>query len=173
MNNLKHLGLLATLILIAATSSVAQEQKPEVIVEYKRFDNMSQVRLRPMLIAESATDQLSLGASFGNSGSLIRPSNEASIHFVSFSKEWQYITDHSLILLIDGERLPLITIYYEKEISRGLALESMAVEVSYNTLVRIASAKKVEGRLGQREFELPKGVLEGLKELARRMKQPQ
>jgi hypothetical protein len=172
MDNLKHLGLLATLILIATISSIAQEQKPEVIADYHRFDDISVVRLRPMKIAESATDRLSFGASFENRGSSIRPSNKADIHFVSLSDGWRYATDRSLILLIDGERLPLLTTHYEKESHKGLALESMIVELGYDTLVRIASAKKIEGRLGQREFEFPKGVLEGLQELARRMKQP-
>jgi hypothetical protein len=173
MSNLKRTVLLTTLTLTAAILCAAQERKPEIVAEYHRFDDVTVVRLRPMIITKLPTDELTLGASFENRGNLVRPSDEASIHFVSISKEWRYTTDRSLILLIDGEQLPLHTTDYSRLVDQGSAFESMSVELSHKTLARIANAKKVEGRLGQRKFELSKGMLEGLKELARRMKQPQ
>jgi hypothetical protein len=165
---------IALLLLTTATTPChSQEQKPEIKVEYNRFDDNRIVRLRPMKIVETGTETLLLSASFVTKGEAPRATDEADIHFTSLSDSWRYTADRSLILLLDGERLSLPTILYEQQVMSQSAVESMSVQVSYDTLSRIANAKKVEGRLGRREFILPKGVLEGLQELARRMKQPQ
>jgi hypothetical protein len=162
---------LAALLITATTPSHAQEHKPELKVEYNRFDDNIQIRLRPMKIAESRTSTLFIGASFGNSGKFIkRPADEAAIHFTSVSDEWQYGTDQTLTLIVDYVRLPLPTVGYDRDTANNRLLESTSVELNYSTLMRIANAKKVEGRLGRREFELPKGVLEGLQQLAERMR---
>jgi hypothetical protein len=173
MEKLKHASTLATLILISTTLCWSQEKKAEVVVEYDRFENRTMVKLRPMELARSTTDNLSLGGTFLNKGSIPLPTNRVDLHFVSFAKEWMYRDGRTLILLIDGERLTLIPVLRDDEIFRGLASESTSFNIDHETLVRIASAKKVEGRLGRREFELSKNGLEGLKELARRMQQPQ
>jgi hypothetical protein len=173
MEKLKHASTLATLILISTTLCWAQEKKAEVVVEYDRFENRSMVRLRPMIIARSTTDMLTLAGTFITEGPIALPTKRVDLHFISFAKEWMYRDGRTLILLTDGERLTLIPVLRDDEIKEGVAWESTSFNIDHETLVRIASAKKVEGRLGRREFELSKNGLEGLKELARRMQQPQ
>jgi hypothetical protein len=172
MSHLKHATLLTALTFITALLGAAQERKPEVVVEYNRFDDRTLVRLRPMEIARSPQYLLTFAASFGNLGRTPQVNDDASLHFISFASSWQYETDRSLILLIDGERLPLRTAFYENEVRSNRAVESMSVQLSYKTLTQIANGKEVVGRLGRTEFELSKPVLEGLRELARRMKSP-
>ncbi len=172
MSHLKRATLLTTLTFITALLCTAQEQKPEIKVEYNRFEDLTIVRLRPMVITKSASHELSMAASFANSGRTVQVNDDVSIHFISLAPSWQYETDRSLILLIDDERLPLRTVLYEKRVLANQAFETMAVELSHKTLTQIANAKEVVGRLGDREFELSKPVLEGLRELARRMKSP-
>jgi hypothetical protein len=169
----KHIALLALLMLAGFTPCKAQEIKPEVVIEYNHFDDLSQARLRPIAIAISTTNVLIIGAVFNNTGKILFPSETVDLHFISRAKNWTYRNDHNLILLIDGEReiigLPVIPPHEEIE-EHGLAEEAMTYKINYKLLTRIVGAKNVSGRLGHREFELPKPVLAGLQELSRRMK---
>jgi hypothetical protein len=169
--NRQRYALAIVALILSSTALCRAQEKPEITVRYDRFEDRSLVKLTPINLAISATEGLAIGAAFGYQGSTPLQTESAVLYFQSLAANLKYRNNQTLILLVDGERLARTADRYKEGIYEGMAAEDLYFDIDDKTLMRIASAKKVEGRLGQKEFELPKGVLEGLKELARRMKQ--
>lgn len=90
------------------------------------------------------------------------------VAFISVAKEFKRRDSHGLILSIDKRELPTAGAagYSSATANNGFITEAVKVALSYDELLSITNAKRVDARLGSTEFELTDNHLEALRELA-------
>ncbi|HKY27408.1 MAG TPA: hypothetical protein VJM12_05620 [Pyrinomonadaceae bacterium] len=156
----------------------------KIETSYDQVKEITTVRLNPMQVygeplASSnyiGADEARFNASFTYPGRTLR-TEPKSVRFslISTSQDWKYSDFRKLTALVDGKRLDLgpldhipsftvnapVNANLDDYISQGIA-----ISVTYKTFLRIANGKKVQIRMGPREFELEKNHLEALRELA-------
>jgi hypothetical protein len=148
---------------------------------------MTTVRLIPMQVygepLASSTymggDEARFYASFTYSGrTLSAQPQRVLFSLISTSEDWKYTDFRKLTALVDGKRLelgpqehlPSFTINPAANANfDDLISQRIAISLTYKTFLRIANGKKVQIRMGPREFVLEKNHLEALRYLATRM----
>jgi len=144
----------------------------EIETSYDQVKEITTVRLNPMQVygeplASSnyiGGDEARFNASFTYPGRTLRAQPKRVLFsLVSTSEDWKYTDFRKLTALVDGKRLklgpqehvPSFTVNasananFDDYISQGIA-----ISLTYKTFLRIASGKKVQIRMGPREFEL-------------------
>ena len=100
---------------------------------------------------------------------------------ISTSEDWKYTDFRKLTALIDGKRLNLGPLEHVPSFTVNASAnansddyisQGIAISLTYKTFLRIANGKKVQIRMGPREFELEKNHLEALRDLATYMVVP-
>ncbi len=121
---------------------------------------------RPLAAARSA---LFLSATFVHADPR-RPDRQLiELAVASVSPEARYRGRHELAFVCDGKPVPAASAArYQTRAAgaQGLTLEVVRVTLSKDDLVRLATARKVAGRVGADEFELTSNHIEALRELA-------
>ncbi len=92
-----------------------------------------------------------------------------SITFVSKSTDWQFLKNHDVILLLDGQERLNPTTTHDGEVGKGYVLEFVSAVVTTREFLQVANATKVQVQLFTTEFSLSDAQLEGLRDLASRM----
>jgi hypothetical protein len=121
-------------------------------------------------------DEARFSASFTYSGRKLRAKPKRVLFsLISTSQDWKYTDFPTLSASVDGKRLKLGPLEhtpsfvvnasanadYDDYISQGTA-----VSLPHKTFLRIANGRKVQIRMGPREFELSENHLQALRELA-------
>ena len=90
---------------------------------------------------------------------------------ISTAIEWKYTDFRNLTAVVDGKRLKLGALEYLPSftVSDHHVSQEIAISLPYQTFLRIANGKKVQIRMGPKEFKLEKNHLEALRDLASRM----
>ena len=92
------------------------------------------------------------------------------LNLSSSSKEWTYLKCHDVTLLADGKRVELGAAHHDGDTGRDGVRERVSVSVSTLTLLSIARAFILEGRLCGTEFTLRSRELTALRNFASRMR---
>ena len=92
--------------------------------------------------------------------------------FQQRSQEWQYLRDRELNLILNGaDRLPLGNAVRQGEVTRAGTsvgvIEVLAVALTPEQAIRIATADTVEGEIGRTQFQLQPRHREGLASVVR------
>jgi hypothetical protein len=159
----------------------------EIETSYDQVKGITTVRLNPMQVyGESLTsakyiggDEARFSASFTYLGRRLRVQPKTVLFsLVSTSKDWKYSDFRKLTALVDGkrlnlgplERVPSFTVSASANTkSEDYISQWIAISLTYKTFLRIANGKKVQIRMGPREFKLERNHLEALRDLATRM----
>jgi hypothetical protein len=98
-----------------------------------------------------------------------RPSLEVA--FISVSKEALYRNARTLNITLDGQPLALFAPvqYKSQKGEKDTLIETTRVTLTYENLLALTRAKKVEARLGPTNFVLSKNHMESLREVASMM----
>jgi hypothetical protein len=173
MKALTRIPLLFVLLSASVLAVGAQDWKPgEIKVDYDRFEDLTTIRIRPMPLDPSITDGISISALFAFNGQTPPRREPITLQIISASDQWRYLYNRELILLVDGERMPMGMLARDFAVEQsGMFLESMSKIIPYDIFLRIANAKKVEGRIGRKEFEMTPDYLKAFRDLASRMRQ--
>jgi hypothetical protein len=188
-----------TLAIVTACATLGPERdagttpqgisKPNPYVEttYDQVKEITTVRLSPMQVygeplASShyiGGDEASFDASFTYSGRTLRAQPKRILFsLTSTSLDWKYTDFRKLTALVDGkylnlgplEQVPSFTVNASANAnSDDYISQGIAISLTYKTFLRIANGKKVQIRMGPREFELENDHLEALRYLATRM----
>src|SRR6266511_2182855 len=156
----------------------------EIETSYDQVKEITTVRLNPMQVygeplASSnyiGGDEARFNASFTYPGRTLRAQPKRVLFsLVSTSEDWKYTDSRKLTALVDGKRLklgpqehvPSFTVNAFANANTGDYIsQGIAVSLPYKTFLRIANGKKVQIRMGPREFGLEKNHLEALRSLA-------
>jgi hypothetical protein len=155
--------------------------------KYDKFDDETTIELTMQLtgtlnkssepINMFNTDGLILqvGRSFqGRKESSPASSNDNLIFTETSYLSATYNDSSTLIFLVDGERIIVDKTGFEeaKYVSRPVGkriFELLGFQINYKTLIKISTAKTVEGRLGKTEFVLTKDQLEAIQDYISRL----
>jgi len=156
----------------------------KVETSYDQVKEITTVRLNPMQVygeplASSqyiGGDEASFNASFTYSGRTLRAEpKRIFFSLTSTSQDWKYTDFRKLTALVDGKRLNLGSMEHVPSFrvsasananSDDYISQGIAISLRYKTFLRIAYGKRVQIRMGPREFELAKNHLEALRDLA-------
>lgn len=192
-----HLRFILTLAIVTACATIALGQDSYTMLQithigtvetsYDQVKDITTVWLNPMQVygeplASSqyvGGDEASFHASFSYSGRILRAQPKYILFsLTSTSQNWKYTDFPKLTALVDGkllnigplERVPLFTVNASANAnSDDYISQGITVSLSYKTFLRIAHGKKVQIRMGPREFELVGNHLEALRNLATKM----
>jgi hypothetical protein len=139
--------------------------KDETTVKFKRLPLTGGMRL-----AMSAEMIYLMGAFQFKGQKMSEPATTAYLGFLSESKDWVFLRDQHLIVLVDGERIDLGDAERDSDIRIGEVKELLVFDVPAETLSKIANGDKVEMQLGSREFKLKDNARAALRDLAERMR---
>ncbi len=198
-NMKNHLRFVLTLAIVitSATLELAQDANTipqrtfthngEIETTYDQIKEITTVRLNPMQVygeplASSnyiGGDEARFNASFTYPGRILRAQPKRVLFsLVSTTSDWKYTDFRKLTALVDGKRLKLGLQEHVPSFTVNVSANAnfddyisqrIAISLTYETFLRIANGKKVQIRMGPREFELEKNHLEALRYLATRM----
>jgi hypothetical protein len=192
-----HVRLVLTLAIVTAFATLGlgkdaditpqdiSNHNGKVETSYDQVKEITTVRLSPMQVygeplASSkyiGGDEARLNASFTYSGRTLKAEPKRVLFsLTSTSQDWKYTDFRKLTALVDGKRLTLGPLEHVPSFtvnananSDDYISQGIAISLSYKTFLRIANGKKVQIRMGPREFELEKNHLEALRYLATQM----
>ena len=164
--------VLPFLLLCVVGVSAQGNKKPDIKVEYDKFREGTFISFEPVNVSEDKNITLRLGMLTGFKGETPKKPNDLLLVFVSpsFVESNKHKNNRGLIILADGKRYPLGEASHEVKYEMPLYLEVMSVKVSYETLLELSQAKKIEMQFGSTEFELQESMMEALRYLASRVK---
>jgi hypothetical protein len=155
----------------------------KIETSYDQVKDITTVRLNPMqvygepLASSNYTggDEARFYASFTHSGrTLSAPPKRVLISLMSTSEKWKYTDFRKLTALVDGKRLkigplehvPSFTVNASANSnSDDYILQEIAISLPYQMFLRIANGKKIQIRMGPREFKLEENHLAALRDL--------
>jgi hypothetical protein len=159
----------------------------EIETSYDQVKGITTVRLNPMQVyGEALTSAKYIGgdaarfsASFTYLGRTLRVQPKTILFsLISTSEDWKYSDFRKLTALVDGKRLNLGPLEHVPSFTVSASAnpksddyisQGIATSLSYKTFLRIANGKKVQIRMGPREFKLETTHLEALRNLSTRM----
>jgi len=156
----------------------------KIETRYDQVDEITTVHFNPMQVygeplASSnyiGGDEARFNASFTYWGRTLRTQPKRVLFsLISTSEDWKYTDFRKLTALVDGKRMKLGPLEHVPSFTVNAAAnansddyisQEIAISLPYKTFLRIANGKKVQIRMGPREFELAKNHLEALRDLA-------
>jgi hypothetical protein len=115
-----------------------------------------------------------LTAFFRFAGEQLRePVETATLRFSSDSRNWRFIPNRDLVVLVDGERISFLNggrLGRLSEPPDRVRIDNMLYfGISRDDLAKIANGRVVEMKLGSKSFKLSSLQLEALRDLVARM----
>jgi hypothetical protein len=176
--------LLAIVMISSVTSAQGQTgqelAKRTIKVGYDRFKDVTSVSTGLLAVrgpgsTEEAMARVSAGASVDwitvNIVAAYPGRTPAKPEFLAMAlgsvfKAPRFVSDRNLILLLDGERIRLGDMNFEggSDIS-GYHTEMLTIVISYQTFLKMANGRSVEGQVGDVEFSFNGGQLQLLRDL--------
>lgn len=185
MTHVRRISYCFILTSVCAAGCLAQSVKPEpskiklkhksrISMDYDKFKDETTVTVGPYFLS-SGLDLVMTNSQFEILGMFIftgqklaAPIDVLTIAFISSSKDWQFLNDQDLYVLVDGERLNLGKARRNSNVKLGRVKEMLAVDVGFDVFSSIANGTKVEMKLGPKELKLKDEHLEGFRDLASR-----
>ncbi len=181
MKRLICASILCTMIFLTATAQSDQPKtvfvkEPLIVEDYDKFDQKTTVRLHPLTVKEGLLDEFGIYAGFTYPGQTFSTPKTVTLGFAYTSVSEAYAPrfdkSRDLILLLDGERVPLGTAEYDKNSAATLIgtmhIETMKLHLPLPAFARIANARTVEARLGSFEMKLEEKHMQGLRQVLAR-----
>lgn len=162
----------ASTVKLPASASVSGNPSGQITEQYDKFNDVTNVTLKPMPMPCPLGEEAWLTARFSYPGRTLQRPDKVMIGFVFASKEAKFRQSDELIVLVDGERLRVGEMYRDVDFSsrhENPVRETMAQIIPHAIFMRIALAKKIEAKLSIFEFSLSDENLLALRELAGRM----
>lgn len=154
------------------------EDVSKVASNYDRFTDKTTVQIQRTLIFSHDSNMMinySIGEFWLLAGYEYSGQQKVKPNFVALGFSAMEATDHTefrnpanrnLILIVDGERLPLGMMSEQLFFIRRVGNEErLEIAIPYNAFAKIANAKRVEGRVGNIEFVLQEKHLAVLRAL--------
>lgn len=146
------------LLFVAGTMLLAQKSEGEtgevVGLRYDRFEDVTLVTAGKMLVSENKQGRLVVNVLSYFKGHTPGPLEGIRFQFISSAYAPRFQDRPRLVLLIDRQSLPIGEAKAEaRYVKRGVAYEQFVIPLDLQTLVYIARASSIEGRLGQTEFK--------------------
>lgn len=139
----------------------------KITTKYDKMEDYTEVKLDDLGLKTAPPLQIY----FIYHGKNFKTPENVTLYFHTYSHDWQYLTNHSAILLInDMERIDLGNADCKNDVYQGYTLENMFFHIPIRTFLTIANAKSVEGRLGSDNFKIEGEELEAIRDFASRMK---
>lgn len=194
-----HIKVILTLVILSACGPLVRAQNTsgtahliskyngKIETSYDNVKDITTVRLTSLQVyGESVAssqyiggDEASFQASFNYVGRILKaPPERVLFSLTSTSRDWKYTDFRKLTALIDGKRMNLGPLEHvpsftvkasENENSDDYITQGIVIYLPYKTFLTIANGKKVQIRMGPREFELAKNHLEALRDFVARM----
>lgn len=166
---MKTLIPLLALLLLVPISTRSQER---IIREYDRFEDRTRYWTAPSFVRSGLEIRGYFSFKGKGAGHEV---NGFSLIFTSTSTDWRYLKDSRLYCLIDGHPVELGSARArDGDVKVGYSSvevqEKLVFPLRYQTLRRIAEAKRVDMRLGNTEFHLDQYFRESLKELLNKVR---
>jgi hypothetical protein len=162
---------LALVLLVACTSTAIADDTPStkhtplsVYEEYDRITDRTtiEVDLGPVANPDVLFSRVQLSIASVYPGKTRPKKGTTAIILSAGNKEWTYLRDHELTLLVDGSRLRLKP-KHDGSVHSGYVLEVLTSSVDLADLDPIASGKSAEGKLGSTEFRVSPAQQEAIK----------
>ena len=197
MKNHSRFILSFAVVITCATLGLAQDARPtlqrvfthngKIETSYDQVKDITTVRLNPMQVYGEPLasrnyvggDEARFYASFTYSGrTLSAQPKRVLFSLISTSEDWKYTDFRKPTALVDGKRLELGPLEHVPSFTVNAPANSnsddyirqeIAISLPYQTFLQIAKGKKVQIRMGPREFKLEKNHLEALRDLASRI----
>jgi hypothetical protein len=177
--NIRMKILLLTILLLFPAISPAQGLEDKIkgfrnskrfTVNYDKFKDASRVDVGPFDVGDSIRStriySLKMTARFFYTGRDPHgPDQDFALLFRSRSGEWQFLKNHELNMLIDGERVSIGEAEYDGDIERSGVSEFMGYLIPPDVFKRLASARQVEFKIGRWEVALKDEHLQALRDL--------
>jgi hypothetical protein len=144
--------------------------------KYDKSENRTTVQIDPRAAKPvmELGDDIVLTAFFRYAGQELRePVESAALRFSSDTRNWRFIPNRELVVLVDGERISFVNggrlgRLYEPP-SRVQIDNMLYFGISRDDLSKIAGGRVVEMKLGNKSFKLSAVQLDALRELVGRM----
>ncbi|HEX8097914.1 MAG TPA: hypothetical protein VF507_07755 [Pyrinomonadaceae bacterium] len=152
----------------------------KISTKYNKSKDQTAVELNPMAASSSMASeaqnlrdasQMDLAASFTYQGQVLtKPVEALTLTFHARAKNPVFQKGQNVLATLDGQNaLMLGTSTYKSSSQTFIFEEIMSVQVPYETLSKIISAKTVELFLGPRKITLKESHIEALRDMASRM----
>lgn len=180
--------LLIVGILFGASVAIAQSglpaktnppQNSKIKSIYEQSKDITIISIESILLSGIAADKLELEVFSFFRGTIPTEKPVAVSFFItSGSKKVLFDSFNDLSVVLDGEHIALGAMRRghkscEKTLPKGTGcvywVEKMDLFIPYQSFLRIIQAKKVEGQIGARIFELKEGDLEMLRDFNKRI----
>jgi len=141
--------------------------------EYDKFKNQTHVlspRMRLLASGKYKTlhDDIHLEADCFYSGRVPTPNNtEYSLSFISYERNWRFLTDHRMIMLLDGKRSDLGNGSHQGDLGDRTVWEAVTFRFSRKALEYLANSGRAELQLGTFETTLSEANKAAIKEIVR------
>jgi hypothetical protein len=132
-------------------------------VRYDRFDDRTFVTVGPFFLDHDLLDpnnnfQMASGFSFAGA-SQSQPVEQYQLIFLSSDEDWKFSDNSDLKAIVDGERMALGEASRKSKVDSTWmgevkTKETLLIDVPADVFNKIAHAKKVEMRLGKKEFKI-------------------
>jgi len=137
---------------------------------YDKFKDQARFSVGPFNIGGDSAyvfggSMLGLTAYTFADGKDIKNPDRFILLFDSSSKDWLYLRDCGLNLIVDGERVDLGQCTRQSDIRRGGVTERLFFKLTPEQFTKIANAKVVELRIGRTELKLKDEHLQAFKDL--------
>lgn len=175
---MKTLILVLLLLCPAVFSAQEIEQRAKGLrnskkfsVEYDKFKDETRVAVGPFSISDSLQNtrgflSLRMTIRFYHAGrELKQPADDFALLFRSYSREWRFLKNHDLFMLVDGERIAVGNSDYDGDVERNGVSEFMLYSLSPDLIRRLAGAKQVEFKVGRVEIKLNEEHLQAIRDL--------
>lgn len=143
-------------------------------VRYDKFDDQTLVRVGPFFLSAdllNPSNNFQMMAAFSYAGqSNGQPVEQYELVFISNGQDWSFLDDRDLKAIVDGERKSFGEAKRKGDIGRNWlgevrVKEALFVTVPAEDFRKISEAKKVEMRLGRKEFKLKDEHLQAFRDL--------
>ncbi len=109
---------------------------------------------------------ISIGSAFFFDGQmLIKAPSEFYILFETSGGDWAFLKDHHFYAIADGERMDLGDGEHDGDVKLGGVSEYLIYKLTSENFHKIASAKKLEIKIGQYETELKDDTIQSFKNI--------
>src|SRR5438874_1391008 len=143
---LTRLFLTFTLLLAFCGLAVAQGGETDLRQKIKNFKNSRRFLVKYDKFKDKTVETFYIG--FDYSG-----------------KEWEFLKERDVYALVDGERMKFGEAARDSDINLGSVKEVLSIAVGADAFEKIANAKVVEMKLGDREFKLKAEHLQAFHDL--------
>lgn len=164
--------LMVALTTVLVLSGCAANVRRGVVEDYDRFANRTRFSTHDLEIRPwPQTPTLRLSARYAVEGQESKASGASTVYVVFntstlLSSGWQFLKNHRFVFLVDGKPTATQELTHDGEIGDSWLYETMVLTLAKDDFLKVARARKIEGRIGYLEFALTDEHIAALSDLA-------